>query len=134
MTEKLDQKLAKRQAAAPAPDQDGGTKQRNSVKVDAKIDAYIAADPGYLDYVKGLPRERLERIAVLHQVEKIEKEQRIQQSSERKITDWLASRPDIAKEIDEKIASLQKDDQPRARIWHGRQAAEREGLKTGPKI
>ena len=51
-------------------------KYRDNVEINAKIDAYIQANPKEWNYIQGLPRERLERMLVLQNVNKIERRER----------------------------------------------------------
>lgn len=135
MTEKLDQKLAKRRAASLAESgPGGGHTPRSNEGVEARIAAYKAADPGFVAYLGTLSRERLENIAILRQADNQETKQRIREAADRKILQWLEIRPDIAKEISEKVAKLPAEDQNLARLRMGRAAAQREGLKTGPAV
>lgn len=53
---------------------------RSNPEVDARIDAYIKENPKFWTYVQGLPRERLERMIVLHEVQKLDRQQRIRES------------------------------------------------------
>ena len=55
-------------------------KYRDNVEINAKIDAYIQANPKEWSYIQGLPRERLERMLVLQNVNKIERRARIRAS------------------------------------------------------
>ena len=48
-------------------------KYRDNVEINAKIDAYIQANPKEWAYIQGLPRERLERMLVLQKVNKLER-------------------------------------------------------------
>jgi hypothetical protein len=45
-----------------------------------RIDSYIQANPKEWSYIQGLPRERLERMLVLQNVNKIERRARIRAS------------------------------------------------------
>ena len=50
---------------------------RINPEVEAKIDAHIKNNPKYWDYLKAMPRERLERTVVLNEVREIDRQQRI---------------------------------------------------------
>ena len=52
---------------------------RSNPEVDAKIDAYIKENPKFWTYVQGLPRERLERMIALHEVQKVDRQQRMRE-------------------------------------------------------
>src|ERR1700674_2405962 len=51
-------------------------KLRDNAEINAKIDAYIQANPKEWNYIQGLPRERLERMLVLQNVNKLERRER----------------------------------------------------------
>lgn len=64
--------------STPASDAAGDVpKLRDNPEINAKIDAYIKANPKEWAYIQGLPRERLERTVVLQNVNKIERRERI---------------------------------------------------------
>src|SRR5947199_165266 len=64
--------------SAPATDAAGDIpKYRDNVEINAKIDTYIQANPKEWAYIQGLPRERLERMLVLQNVNKIERRARL---------------------------------------------------------
>ena len=50
---------------------------RINPEVEAKIDAHIKDNPKYWDYLKAMPRERLERTVVLNEVRQLDRIQRI---------------------------------------------------------
>jgi hypothetical protein len=52
---------------------------RINPEVEAKIDAHIKNNPKYWDYLKAMPRERLERTVVLNEVREIDRQQRIRE-------------------------------------------------------
>ena len=55
-------------------------KLRDNAEINAKIDAYIQANPKEWNYIQGLPRERLERMLVLQKVNKLERRERVRTS------------------------------------------------------
>ena len=61
------------------------TNYRNHAEVDAKIDNYIKENPDYYTYLKEMPRDRLERTVVLNEVRELERQQRIQEGTMKKI-------------------------------------------------
>src|SRR2546428_12518182 len=70
----------------PAPPSAGGNAAppeqpnfRTNPEVDAKIDAYIKENPKYWAYIQAMPRERLERTAVLNEVREIDRQQRMRE-------------------------------------------------------
>lgn len=52
---------------------------RNNPEVDAKIDAHIKENPKYWAYLQAMPRDRLERAMVLHEVRQLDRQQRIKE-------------------------------------------------------
>jgi hypothetical protein len=141
MSEKLGQKLARRNEAAPtegAPE--GDLELSSNAEVNAKIDTYIKEHPDYLkEYVQKLPRERLERIAVLRKVEKVEQaaeraeqRQRYREASAPKLEKWLEQHPEDAKRISQSVAKLPTERQADARIGMIKSAIVREA--TGPRL
>lgn len=52
---------------------------RNNAEVDAKIDAYIKEKPKFWAYLEQLPKERLQRMLVLDEVEKLEYQNRLRE-------------------------------------------------------
>src|SRR5881396_1518618 len=61
-------------AASAAADQ---KPLRSNPEIDAKIDGYIKENPKYWAYVQDLPRERLERMLVLNEIQKLDRQQRV---------------------------------------------------------
>ena len=143
MAEKLGQKLTKRNETAPGQDgPDGGRNLAQNAKVNAKIDNYIKEHPDFMPgYVQTLPRERLERIAVLYEVTKLEMKaeraesrQRIQAAAERKLDKWLAEHPAAAAKIQETLSKLDPAEQQSVRtslIYAAMKNEPKEGLKAG---
>jgi len=52
---------------------------RINPEVEAKIDTHIKDNPKYWDYLKAMPRERLERTVVLNEVRELDRQQRIRE-------------------------------------------------------
>src|SRR5262245_9966292 len=52
---------------------------RQNPEVDAKIDAYIKENPKYWAYIQAMPRERLDRTLVLHEVRELDRQQRMKE-------------------------------------------------------
>jgi len=50
---------------------------RINPEVEAKIDAHIKENPKYWNFIQTMPRERLERTAVLNEVRELDRQQRI---------------------------------------------------------
>jgi hypothetical protein len=96
---------------APAADAAGDTpKYRDNVEINAKIDAYIQANPKEWAYIQGLPRERLERMLVLQNVNKIERRTRIRAS----VTKQLEANPELKEAYRKLVKNLPAEQQERA--------------------
>jgi hypothetical protein len=96
---------------APAADAAGDIpKYRDNVEINAKIDAYIQANPKEWSYVQGLPRERLERMLVLQNVNKIERRARIRAS----VTKQLEANPELKEAYRKLVKNLPAEQQERA--------------------
>jgi hypothetical protein len=95
-------------ATADAADQI--PKYRDNVEINAKIDAYIQANPKEWAYIQGLPRERLERMLVLQNVNKIERRARIRAS----VTKQLEANPELKEAYRKLVKNLPAEQQERA--------------------
>jgi hypothetical protein len=96
---------------APATDAAGDIpKYRDNVEINAKIDAYIQANPKEWAYTQGLPRERLERMLVLQNVNKIERRARIRAS----VTKQLEANPELKEAYRKLVKNLPAEQQERA--------------------
>jgi hypothetical protein len=85
-------------------------KLRDNVEINAKIDAYIQANPKEWNYIQGLPRERLERMLVLQNVNKIERRERIRAS----VTKQLNANPELKEAYRKLVKNLPAEQQERA--------------------
>jgi hypothetical protein len=128
MAEKLAQKL--RHAASSGRVSEDGPELTSNTEVEAKIAKYKEENPKYVEYIKALPRDRLENIAVLRKIETTEQKERIQAATSRKLEAWLETRPEEAKKIAEAVAKVAPDQQAGARIRMIQSAVQREGLRS----
>ena len=97
--------------SAPATDAAGDIpKYRDNVEISAKIDTYIQANPKEWAYIQGLPRERLERMLVLQNVNKIERRARIRAS----VTKQLEANPELKEAYRKLVKNLPAEQQERA--------------------
>ena len=85
-------------------------KFRDNVEINAKIDGYIQANPKEWAYIQGLPRERLERMLVLQNVNKIERRARIRAS----VTKQLEANPELKEAYRKLVKNLPAEQQERA--------------------
>ena len=96
-------------AAATEPVVDS-PKYRDNKEINAKIDAYIQANPKEWDYIQGLPRERLERMLVLQHVNRIDRRQRIRAS----VLKQLDANPELKEAYRKLVKNLPAEQQERA--------------------
>jgi hypothetical protein len=85
-------------------------KYRDNVEINAKIDSYIQANPKEWAYIQGLQRERLERMLVLQNVNKIERRARIRAS----VTKQLEANPELKEAYRKLVKNLPAEQQERA--------------------
>ncbi|OAM91883.1 hypothetical protein AW736_26245 [Termitidicoccus mucosus] len=129
MAQKLSQKLA-----APAASQNEPVINE---EIQTKINAFRAQNPKFVEYLRQLPRERVENMAILRKIEQAEQKERFRQASSVKLEAWLKERPEIATQIAERVATLPAEKQAGARINMIRSAIERQALQqvqSGPKV
>jgi hypothetical protein len=85
-------------------------KYRDNAEINAKIDAYIQANPKEWTYIQGLPRERLERMLVLQHVNKIDRRERIRAS----VLKQLDQNPELKEAYQKLVKNLPADQQEKA--------------------
>ena len=88
----------------------GEPKYRDNAEINAKIDAYIQANPKEWTYIQGLPRERLERMLVLQQVNKLDRRDRIRAS----VMKQLEANPELKEAYKKLVKNLPAEQQERA--------------------
>ena len=95
---------------AASGDAAGEPKYRDNVEINAKIDAYIQSNPKEWAYIQGLPRERLERMLVLQQVNKLDRRERIRAS----VMKQLDANPELKEAYKKLVKNLPVEQQERA--------------------
>ncbi len=85
-------------------------KLRDNVEINAKIDAYIQANPKEWTYIQGLPRERLERMLVLQNVNKLERRERVRTS----VMKQLEANPELKEAYRKLVKNLPAEQQEKA--------------------
>jgi hypothetical protein len=85
-------------------------KLRDNAEINAKIDAYIQTNPKEWSYIQGLPRERLERMLVLQNVNKIERRDRVRAS----VMKQLEANPELKEAYKKLVKNLPAEQQERA--------------------
>jgi hypothetical protein len=83
---------------------------RDNVEINAKIDAYIQANPKKWSYIQSILRERLERMLVLQNVNKIERRERIRAS----VTKQLNANPELKEAYRKLVKNLPAEQQEKA--------------------
>jgi hypothetical protein len=89
---------------------DNSPKYRDNAEINAKIDAYIQANPKEWNYIQGLPRERLQRMLVLQHVNKIDRRDRIRAS----VLKQLEQNPELKEAYRKLVKNLPADQQEKA--------------------
>ncbi len=110
MSLKRTEKNTNGNGAAASESPGNSPKYRDNVEINAKIDAYIQANPKEWNYIQGLPRERLERILVLQNVNKIERRARIRAS----VTKQLDANPELKEAYRKLVKNLPAEQQEKA--------------------
>lgn len=85
-------------------------KLRDNVEINAKVDGYIQANPKEWSYIQGLPRERLERMLVLQNVNKLERRKRVRAS----VMKQLEANPELKEAYKKLVKNLPAEQQERA--------------------
>jgi hypothetical protein len=72
-------------ASGATSDQGDQPQFRDNPQVNAKIDAYIEANPKHWQYIQSMPPERMARALVLNEVSKEERQQRMREGIMKKL-------------------------------------------------
>ena len=96
--------------AASADPAGEAPKLRDNVEINAKIDAYIQANPKEHAYIQGLPRERLDRMLVLQNVNKLERRERVRTS----VMKQLDANPELKEAYQKLVKNLPAEQQEKA--------------------
>ncbi len=72
-------------ATGAAPEQGEQPQFRDNPQVNAKIDAYIEANPKHWQYIQSMPPERMARAVVLNEVNKEDRQQRMREGIMKKL-------------------------------------------------
>ena len=140
MAERLAQKLARQDAASHGTTTaDNGPELVTNPEVERKIADFRAKNPKHVDYVKGLPRERLENIATLREIERQDQRERIREATVRKLEQWLKTRPEEAQRINDALAKIPEENRADARPRMIDNAIRNEAFRNsqgtgGPKV
>ncbi len=103
---------------------------KRNPEIDAKIDRYMKDHPERVEYLKTVPREHLERKAMLQDAMKYHARLERQSVEESAVQKFLKENPEIAEKIEQKIVNVPDEQKQKARLNLGR----REATKTALKI
>ena len=103
---------------------------KNNPEIDAKIDAYIANNPGYWKSIQTLPRERLERRLVLKEVEQMERQLRFQ---DRVVKD-INTRPELKQAFEVIVRTLPEEQREQAMVQLATQARRLQQRNDAPAV
>ena len=103
---------------------------KRNPEIDAKIDRYMKDHPERVKYIQSVPRDHLERKAMLQDALKYHARLERQSIEESAVKKFLKENPDIAEAIEQKIAKVPDEQKQKARLNLGR----REATKTALKI
>ena len=85
---------------------------RDNPKVNARIDEYIKNNPKHWDYIKTMPRERLERALVLSEVNKLDRLQKMKDGILRK----LEQNPELKQAYETLVKNLPEDQREKVMV------------------
>jgi hypothetical protein len=78
---------------------------RINPEVEAKIDAHIKENPKYWNFIQTMPRERLERTAVLNEVRELDRQQRIREG----VLKQINQNPELKRAYDLLVKNVPED-------------------------
>jgi len=85
---------------------------RDNPKVNARIDEYIKNNSKHWDYIKSMPRERLERALVLSEVNKLDRLQKMKDGILRK----LEQNPELKQAYETLVKNLPEDQREKVMV------------------
>ncbi|MBL9203910.1 MAG: hypothetical protein JNN01_02395 [Opitutaceae bacterium] len=91
---------------AAVPAEAGAREQpKTNPEIDAKIDAFIKEKPQFWQYLESTPKERLQRMLVLKELQTIERQQRVREGTVRAIS----TNPDVKQAYDTLLKDVPED-------------------------
>lgn len=104
---KPNQKLG---SLAQQPAQQPGNFERQAPKenaeINAKIDAYIQANPRLYQYYQGLDKDRLVRTAMLTRMQEDERKLKYQERELQNLKQWVDQRPELKEKIAKQLEGV----------------------------
>ncbi|TLD71320.1 hypothetical protein FEM03_07255 [Phragmitibacter flavus] len=85
---------------------------RDNAQINQKIDDYIQKNPKHWQYIQAMPRQRMERAMVLHEVQKNERQQKLENGILRK----LERDPELKKTYENLVKDLPEDQREKAMV------------------
>ena len=102
---------------------------KRNPEIDAIIDRYMKANPDRVAYLKTETKDQLVRRAVLREALKHDASQRLRIKESEAVGKFLKENPDIAQDIENRIARVPDDRKEQSRVRLGRQEATKSALK-----
>jgi hypothetical protein len=93
-------------------DGESASTYRDNPQINAKIDEHIKNNPKYWEYLQAMPRERMERAMVLHEVQKDERQQKLEAGILKK----LEGDPELKKTYENLVKDLPEDQRQKAMV------------------
>jgi hypothetical protein len=102
---------------ASSGEANNGDALRDNPRVNAKIDDWIKKNEKHWAYIRALPRERIERALALHEVQKIERGEKLDAGILRRINEDSEKK----QALETMVKHLPEDEREAAMIAHERQ-------------
>jgi hypothetical protein len=98
----------------PQPGESGTETQpfKENAQVNAKIDEYIKNNPKHWDYIQSMPPERMARALVLHEVQKLDRREKIRAG----VMSKLDQNPEMKEHIQGLVKNLPEDQREGAMV------------------
>ncbi len=103
---------------------------RRNPEIDAKLDAFIQANPKLHEYYQGFSKEELIRKAMLAKMQKNEVTERRSAS----IKEWVEANPEVKTKIEERLRNVPEEHRERAFISAAKSEAANQTLQTSRGI
>jgi len=85
---------------------------KENAQVNAKIDEYIKNNPKHWDYIQSMPPERMARALVLHEVQKLDRREKIRSG----VLSKLDQNPEMKEHIQGLVKNLPEDQREGAMV------------------
>ncbi|HWC58621.1 MAG TPA: hypothetical protein VHC44_02930 [Verrucomicrobiae bacterium] len=88
------------------------TQFRENSQVNAKIDDYIKSNPKHWQFIQSMPRERLERVLVLNEVQKLDRREKMREG----VLTKLDQNPEMKAHIEGLVKNLPESQRESAMV------------------